>query len=120
MVGDQDDVGAEELVRVALEALAYAIGEEADARHRGDRDDERRGEDAELARAPVAAQHAPGARHAMRPPTRRTLRLQREASASSCVTSTSVVPCSRLSSNSSSIICAPDAASRLPVGSSAR
>ena len=46
-------------------------------------------------------------------------RAQREASATSWVTSTSVVPTSRLSSNSRSQMDAPVAVSRLPVGSSA-
>ena len=40
--------------------------------------------------------------------------------ASSCVTSTSVVPRSRFISKSSSITCSPVAESRLPVGSSAK
>ena len=46
-------------------------------------------------------------------------RSQRRAIARSCVTSTSVVPCSRLSSNINSMMVAPVAKSRLPVGSSA-
>src|SRR6185503_14751013 len=56
---------------------------------------------------------------AMRPPASLTILPQRCASASSCVTSTSVVPASALSSNSRSMMPAPVAASRLPVGSSA-
>ena len=46
-------------------------------------------------------------------------RLQRRAMASSWVISTSVVPCSALMANIRSMIAAPVAASRLPVGSSA-
>ena len=121
MVGGEDEIRAEQLVRVALERLADAVGEKADARHTGHRDDERRGEHAELARAPVPAQHAPrGFQGAILPATRRIARAQRAASASSCVTRTSVVPDSRLSPKSRSITPAPDWASRLPVGSSAR
>ena len=47
-------------------------------------------------------------------------RSQRAASASSCVTRTSVVPWSRFIWKRSSITCAPVAESRLPVGSSAK
>ena len=46
-------------------------------------------------------------------------RPQRAASCGSCVTSTSVAPCSRCRSNIRSITFSPVAASRLPVGSSA-
>ena len=46
----------------------------------------------------------------------RTWRSQRAAIERSCVTITSVVPCSRLSSNISSITFSPVAKSRLPVG----
>src|SRR5436853_5647934 len=100
MVRRQDQVGPEQLMRVAFERLADAVGEEADARHARHRDDERRGEDAKLTRAPVPAQHAPrriSAYDPILPATRRTMRAQRAASASSCVTRTSVVPYSRLS-----------------------
>src|SRR6185503_14623728 len=97
-----------------------AVGEEADARHAGHGDHQRRRQHPELAGAPVAREHAPSRAHAILLATRRTTRAQRAANASSCVISTSVVPYSRFSSNSRSITAAPDAASRLPVGSSAR
>ena len=58
MVGGEHQVRAEQLVRVALERLAHAVGEEADARDARHRDDEGRGEHAELARSPVAREHA--------------------------------------------------------------
>lgn len=56
---------------------------------------------------------------AMRPAASTTCRPQRAASWGSCVTSTSVVPCSRCRSNIRSMTVTPVAASRLPVGSSA-
>jgi Skp family chaperone for outer membrane proteins len=55
----------------------------------------------------------------LRPASMRSWRSQRAAMPRSCVTSTSVVPASRLSSNISSITFSPVAKSRLPVGSSA-
>ena len=103
MVGDEHEIGAQQLVRIAHQRLAHAIGEEADRGHARHRDDEGSGEDAQLARAPVASEHAQARHAAIRPPTRRTVRAQRAASASSCVTRMSVVPCSRLSSKRSAM-----------------
>src|SRR5581483_447412 len=99
--------------------LPYPVGEERDARHARDGDDDREGEDAQLAGAPVAHEHAQRELHTMRPAASRIWREQRLAIASSCVTRTSVVPRSAFSSNMSWITAAPVAASRLPVGSSA-
>ncbi|ONR51323.1 hypothetical protein A8E12_08985 [Burkholderia cenocepacia] len=55
----------------------------------------------------------------MRPASIVTVVAQRRASSASCVTSTSVAPCVRFSSNIRSMTAWPVAASRLPVGSSA-
>src|SRR5205823_13365839 len=102
------------------ERLPDAVGEEADAGDARDRDDDREREHAQLTGAPVAHEHAQGELHPMRPATRRIWREQRLAMASSCVTRTSVVPRSVFSSNMSCMTPAPVAASRLPVGSSAK
>ncbi len=53
------------------------------------------------------------------PERMRTTRSQRRASDGSCVTSTSVVPCSMCPANRRSMIWRPVSSSRLPVGSSA-
>src|SRR3954470_2508942 len=114
MVGHEHEVRAEQLVGVAYQRLAHAIGEESDRGDARHGDDERGSEDTQLARAPVAPQHAKARHAAIRPPIRRTVRTQRAASASSWVTSMSVVPCSRFSSNKSAMTAAPDCPSRLP------
>src|SRR5205085_9331849 len=113
MIRGEHEIGPEQLVRIALERVAHTVGEETDARHAGHRDDERGGEHAELARAPVAPEHAPRRSHAaILPATRRTTRPQRAARASSCVTRMRVVPYSRFNSNSNEITAEPDWASR--------
>ena len=66
-----------------------------------------------------AAGHAAAESETTEPSARRSTRRARRARSASWVTSTSVVPDSRFSSESSSITWAPVAASRLPVGSSA-
>ncbi len=63
LVGHQDQVRAEELVRIAHQRLAHAVGEERDAGHARHRDGEGDGEHAQLARAPVAHEHPPGLPH---------------------------------------------------------
>src|SRR5207302_2236164 len=121
MIRLQHQIGAEQLVRVAQERLTHAIAEERDARDARHRDHQGGGEHAQLAGAPVARQHAQGLTHAtIRPAASRTMRLQRPARLSSCVTMTSVVPYSWFMSKSRRITPAPESASRLPVGSSAR
>src|SRR5439155_1461819 len=121
MIGLQRQVGAEQLMSIAQERLAHALAEERDARDARHRDHQGRGEHAQLAGAPVAPQHAQGLAHAtMRPAASRSIRPQRPARLSSCVTITSVVPYSRFRSKSRRITPAPESASRLPVGSSAR
>src|SRR6218665_763951 len=57
--------------------------------------------------------------HSTRPASMVMRRWHRSAMLRSCVTSTSVVPCSRLSANISCMMVSPVAKSRLPVGSSA-
>ena len=71
-----------------------------------------------LPRAPSSTGH----RRVGSPRARRAAhdRSQRAASSGSCVTTTSAVPASRLSSNRSASTVAPVSASRLPVGSSAK
>ena len=121
MIGDEDEIRAEKLVRIARKRLSDAVGEESDARNRSDGDDERHREHAQLARARQSREHAQRLLHdTILPAARRTTRPQRAASVSSCVTMTSVVPYSRFISKRSRITSAPDSASRLPVGSSAR
>ena len=68
---------------------------------------------------PGPASGPPPGRQAIRPAASTSWRPQRAASCGSCVTSTSVAPCSRCRSNIRSITFSPVAASRLPVGSSA-
>src|SRR5439155_29986 len=101
MIGLQRQVGAEQLMRIAQERLAHAVAEKRDARDARHRDHQGRGEHAQLAGAPVAPQHAQGLAHAtMRPAASRSMRPQRPARLSSCVTMTSVVPYSRFRSKS--------------------
>src|SRR3546814_1481249 len=84
-------------------------------RQRGD-------EDADIPRGEVAAQLPPRQAQQLhastnRPPSSRSMRLQREARCSSWVTSTNVVPASVFIANSSSITASPVWVSRLPVRS---
>ena len=58
MVGGQQHVGAEQLVCLAFERLAHAIGEEADGGQGGNRDDQRGHQEVKLAGARIAAQHS--------------------------------------------------------------
>ena len=59
MVGQQQQVAAEQLVRLARQRPREAIGEEADAGQAGDGDHQRQPEQAQLAGAEIALQHLP-------------------------------------------------------------
>src|SRR5690606_37917118 len=75
---------------------------------------------AQRERQQPAKRHAAAAvSETIAPSARRIVRRARAARCGSCVTSTSVVPRSRLSSSSSSMMAWPVPASRFPVGSSA-
>jgi len=60
LIGGQQEIGTEQLVRLAVERLPYPVGEEADRGQRGHRHRQRRCQQAQLAAACITAQHAPG------------------------------------------------------------
>ena len=60
MVGRQEKISAEQLVRLAVERLPHAIGEKTDRRQGGDGNDQSRRQQAQLAAKRIAAQHSPG------------------------------------------------------------
>ncbi len=60
MVGRQQQIAAEQLVRFELERLLDAVGQKADAGQRGHRQHQGDTQHGQFAGAPVAGEHAPG------------------------------------------------------------
>src|SRR5690606_38368339 len=121
------DIAAEDRLALFGERRDDGGGEAADARERGDAEEQAHGKQPQARKpaAQVAERQLEGEVQAaaslaarsrtIRPSRISTMRPQRAASSVSWVISTSVVPCARCRSNSSSTISWPVAASRLPV-----
>jgi hypothetical protein len=60
MIGGQQQIGAEQLVRLAVERLTHAVGKETHRRQGGHGHRQRRRQQAQLPAARVAPQHSPG------------------------------------------------------------
>ena len=113
-IGHENEVGAQQIVGLIAEGGLHPVGEERDRGDAGDGNDQHRGQQSQLAGAPVPSQHAPRecqrSKHqttsfaVSRPAAIRRRRRHRVASASSWVTSRSVVRLSRLSANIRSMI----------------
>src|SRR5581483_12428506 len=113
------DVAALQRARLAAHGAVEAGGEAADGGEGGDAEGHAGEERGEL--PPPGPRLAPGEargerRHATRPSRSGMTRPAREATASSWVTSTSVLACSRFRASSRSTMRAPVSESRLPVG----
>src|SRR6185312_6580159 len=124
------NVTAQKYAALFGETGEEGLAERANTRDGGDAQHQRSEEDAETRKA--AAHFAPGefqregqavqvrSSATMRPSLRRTMRPQRRASASSCVTRNNVVCARACSAKIRSATSAPVPPSRLPVGSSAK
>ena len=58
MIGSEQQIGAEQLIGLALERLTHAVGKKSDGSQRRHRDHQRRDQQAQFAGASIAAQHA--------------------------------------------------------------
>src|SRR5574338_535204 len=125
----EGEIGAEELPGLARNRIAQVGGKSIDGHQRCDagRHTAREQEEPPPAGARIAPRHAQDKRerHAalsltISPSESCTVRRAWWARSWSCVTSTSVVPWATLRSRMSAMMVAPVAASRLPVGSSAK